>query len=266
MPYIVAHPAAAVLLRSHLGRLGVLVALVIGSVVPDLWYFAPTLVSRAETHSATALLWFCLPLGMAIYAAYNFFFRVPFLGLLPRAVASRLPAEEGIAPISWLAVMVSILVGSATHFVWDAFTHGEGLMVQALPFLRIQVAAIGRYELYIYTLLQHASTLLGISLLAWWIARWWRSSVVKMTQPPLVLSPAQRMWIFGFLAAISIAAAALSAAGADWTVMDGATLRVLARQAAFAGLSGFLLGLSLYSLFWHFAFHSRNRRWAPWIR
>lgn len=266
MPYLIAHPAAVVPLRPHLGRLGVLSALVIGSIAPDLWYFAPSLVSRAETHSATALLWFCLPVGMAIYTAYQVFFRHPLLGLLPRALSCRLATTDGFAPVSWLAVTVSILVGSATHFVWDAFTHGKGVAVQALPILRIQLAAIGSYELYVYTLLQHGSTFLGVSLLAWWIARWWRSSATTLSQPPLLLSPAQRIWVFGFLVAASIAAAALSAAAADWKVMDGAALRVVLRQSAFAGLTGFLLGLSLYSLLWHFVFRSRDHRWAPWSR
>jgi hypothetical protein len=54
VPFTLAHPAAAVPLLRPLGRRGLLSALVIGSMAPDLWYFVPFDVTRADSHSPAA--------------------------------------------------------------------------------------------------------------------------------------------------------------------------------------------------------------------
>jgi Domain of unknown function (DUF4184) len=62
VPYPFAHPAAVLLLARPMGRFAVPSALVIGSVIPDLWYFLP-FVGREASHSPAGLFWFCLPAG-----------------------------------------------------------------------------------------------------------------------------------------------------------------------------------------------------------
>jgi Domain of unknown function (DUF4184) len=64
MPFTFAHPAIAVPLLRPLGCYGVLSALVIGSLAPDLAYVLPLSVPRHKSHSLTGLLWFCLPVGL----------------------------------------------------------------------------------------------------------------------------------------------------------------------------------------------------------
>ena len=90
MPFTFAHPAAAVPLRRWLGRAGVLSALVIGSMAPDLTYFVPFGVDRASTHSLTGVLWFCLPLGVVTYYIFNFLVRPVMYVLLPPTWRDRL--------------------------------------------------------------------------------------------------------------------------------------------------------------------------------
>src|SRR5262245_39207676 len=120
MPYPFAHPAAVLPLPRLMGRLAVPSALVIGSLSPDLWYLAPPL-AREDNHGAAALLWFCLPAGLALYALFHLLLKQPLIALLSPRLAAFTPAGLPAAP--WRAVVVSLLAGALTHFAWDAATH-----------------------------------------------------------------------------------------------------------------------------------------------
>jgi hypothetical protein len=63
----------------------------------------------------------------------------PFvLQLVPDAAAQRVRPAKAMAwsPLALLPTGVSVLLASATHVVWDSFTHSMGFVVQALPVLR----------------------------------------------------------------------------------------------------------------------------------
>jgi hypothetical protein len=247
VPYLVAHPAAVVPLRAYLGRFGVLSALVLGSVAPDLWCLAPQLVSRDETHRAAALLWFCLPVGLVAYYVFHLLLKQPLLALLPPSIAARLPRTSA-APLA--AVVVSILVGAVSHLAWDAFTHADGYAVNLISLLQAHVLSTRQYELHVYTLLQHLSTLLGLALLAGWIARWWRSAPAVALGMSVSLTHCARVWIAAALLVVPSAVALWLAASALFSPLEVSTLRLLVRDAAFAGLRTFLAGLMVYSLLW----------------
>jgi hypothetical protein len=174
MPFTLAHPVAALPLRERLGRLGSVPALAIGSMIPDLAYFLPLGVSGAQSHSVPGLLWFCLPAGVLACAIYHFLLRPFVLALAPSAVSARMGPRRSIG-WSWatmLQVAISVIVGASTHLAWDSFTHSTGAMVQALPVLRRPVLLFPFYSPYIFTILQHGSTVIGMSTLAFWSIRW----------------------------------------------------------------------------------------------
>jgi hypothetical protein len=181
MPFTLAHPAAAIPLYRVLGRAGVLSALIAGSMSPDLTYFLPFEITRATSHSLTGLFLFCIPLGLVGYVLFHVLLRPPGYYLLPLLLRDRLPrlpssAWLPVAPL-W-AVLVSLLVGAATHLVWDAFTHEDGFVVAASPALRTLLWEIGGYRIFPYKGLQHGSTLIGFSLLARWGWQWYISTSV----------------------------------------------------------------------------------------
>ena len=76
--------------------------------------------------------------------------------LLP--LVERMPAPWG----NPLAVPFSVLVGSATHLVWDSFTHPGAPAVAAFPALRTRIVTISDYDVCVFNVLQHLSTALGI--------------------------------------------------------------------------------------------------------
>lgn len=195
MPFTAAHPAAILPLVRPLGRLAAPGALVVGSLAPDLAYFLPLQVGRAESHSVAGLFWFCLPVGLAAYAAFYLLVAPLVQRVLPSRVGFRLPEWAGgqLPPASFPAIAVSLLVGAVTHLVWDSFTHCNGAVVLALPVLGEPLLTWQGYTLYVFKVLQHGSTVVGIAALVWWGHAWLRST--PLPPAPDVLPPRSRVSI-----------------------------------------------------------------------
>ncbi len=62
-------------------------------------------------------------------------------------------------------IIISILIGAASHVLWDSFTHDNGYFVQTIPILQNSVEFMGR-QIPILKILQHASTLIGATAIA----------------------------------------------------------------------------------------------------
>lgn len=231
MPYTFAHPAATLLLVRPMGRFAVPSALVLGSIVPDLWHFAP-LIERAESHNAAALLWFCAPVGLALYVVYHRLLKEPLIALLPRAVSSRLgaAAAPGLPAVPWLAVIASLLAGALTHLAWDGLIQLYHHIVHGFNWPR------------------HASTALGTAVLSWWIWRWLRQAPVVAA--PTRLSPVARTCTFAALAAATAVWACSSVDASYILVSDFAAQRDFARALAIATVEGLCLGVLAYCICW----------------
>jgi hypothetical protein len=230
VPYPFAHPVAVLPLVRPMGRFAVPSALVIGSVVPDLWYFVP-FVSRADSHSAAALFWFCLPVGFAAYAMFHLLLKHPLIALLPHAVSRRLGSftSPGLPAVPWHAVIFSLLVGALTHIVWDGLTHSND------------------HAIHGHNWLQHANTALGTAILAWWV--WHKLRRAPVSAPPAELSAlARACTMLGLVAAMAISAWS----SAEWSAFDLAALRSFVRSAGMAAIQGLCLAVFAYCLLWHF--------------
>ena len=235
-----------------LGRQAVLSALVIGSMAPDFRYFLPFDLKRADTHSLSGFFWFCLPVGLLVYFVYHALLKSPMLELLPRPLAMRIAGcgTAGLPRASLRGVIASLALGVVTHLVWDATTHDGRFVDRVLPALDAAVFSIGPYEAYGYSLLQHASTLAGLGLLAWWGRRWFRDAPVAPLPRPR-FSRGAAMVMLGAVA-VAIAWIAASAAAVIWHQRAGlAETRELAKAAfGHAGATA-LLALLAYALGWH---------------
>lgn len=178
-----------------MGKVGVLSALVVGSLTPDLPYFLPLGVHRISSHSPAALFWFCLPAGLAGYLLFHSLLRPVLSFLFPPGLRSKLPV---LAPGSWLpaaplaGVLVSLLVGAVTHDVWDSFTHADGFLVRAFPPLSYLLFELDGYQVSIYKLLQHLSSLAGMTILAVWGWRWLARARPRPAEPGW--RPPERAW------------------------------------------------------------------------
>jgi len=188
MPFTPAHIVAAVPLASALGRHGVVSALAIGSMAPDLAYFLPFDVARLESHSLPALVWFCLPVGLATWAFFHVFAAPLLHDVTPRVVRERLPGawargEWPRVPIA--SVALCIVLGAMTHLVWDSFTHYGTPLTRAVPMLAMPMGEIGGVTIRPVRIAQHISTAFGLALLGVWGWRWLgRPPVEAASHPP----------------------------------------------------------------------------------
>jgi len=256
MPFTFAHPAAAVPLHRHLGRYGVVSALVIGSLSPDIGYFLPLSVAHADSHSPLGLLWFCLPVSLLGYVLFHILLKGPLLGLLPDFMLSHLQTQavgfRSFPRVSWGAVAVSSLAGATTHVVWDSFTHPTGHAAMALPFLRAYLFEVAGYPIYAYKLLQHGSTCVGLALLYFWTWRWLKQTAERPASLPITLSPAQRLLAIVAIVCIP-AVAGLWAGMKSLGPLGGvAAARTFVAAAVLSALPVFVFALVMYSAGWHF--------------
>ena len=266
MPHTAAHPAAVIPLQRLLGRRCVGSALVIGSMAPDFVYYLPLGLERAASHSLEGLLLVVLPLGLAAQALFHGLLRRPLEDLLPAPQRARLASAPQVPatlrPGYVLLVTLSLLLGGATHLLWDACTHRGGFVVQQFAPLGQSLWVVGDYDIRGYKVLQHGSTLVGLTCLALCVRAWFRrsppaSEASEDSDPP---ARARRRWIVVLLVALAALAAGLPA-GFGAPDKDGwlQHLQYFAGPALRTGTSAAVLTLLAYCLVWHAA-HRRTRQ------
>lgn len=174
MPFTLSHPAAALPLWRASRRLR-LAALVIGSMAPDFQYFLRFYTVGRFSHTPLGLLVVCLPVGWLCLWLFDRFGRRGVQALLPPAW-SLPPAPFGPYPI--LATSLALLLGAVSHVLWDGFTHPESWGTRLWPGLYTTMR-VGPLTMPLFRLLQHASTVVGLAVLA-------TAAVVWMRQQPRV--------------------------------------------------------------------------------
>ncbi|MDX2530210.1 DUF4184 family protein [Streptomyces europaeiscabiei] len=221
MPFTLSHPAAVLPLMR---RPFVPASLVAGAVAPDVPYFLDVLgvsetspqdwygplLNATETHSLGVGLVVNLPLAIGLVAAYRML-RAPITALLPSDL--RLPEPERTTGLSakvrytmWL--LVSALIGIASHLAWDSFTHGDGFLVTHVQPLR--ASALG--GLSVARLLQYASTAFGLAAVGWHL--WRRRDRLRThggTDTVARLGPVMRWSVVTLLVAAPVLGGAVNA-------------------------------------------------------
>jgi hypothetical protein len=167
--------------------------LVVGSMAPDFAYFAfPPQSLRHVGHSMEGLVLFCIPVGLAVLFAFHRYFKRPIVLLLPQPLRAKLWPHCGRFPFSpwkrtiWICLL--IYAGAVTHVAWDGFTHDNGWAVEKYPELTATILTVAAHSVTWYDLLQYASTLLGLALLAWWSWQWY-------LRAPAGRAPADPNWL-----------------------------------------------------------------------
>jgi hypothetical protein len=192
-------------------------ALVIGSVAPDLPYYLPVDLPW-ETHTASAVVTVDLLLGGLAWVVWHALLAEPALAWAPGALRARLrDVPLGLAvrvrsARGLLLTALALIVGSATHVLWDEFTHAGRWGTANLPALAGDWGPLPGYRW-----LQYASGVLGGAVLLLWLVRWWR----RAPRAPLPAAPAAwPAWTViagaGLLAGVAGAIAASDSRTAAW--------------------------------------------------
>ena len=168
MPFTVSHVAAVLPFSRPLARWRLLSATIIGSMVPDFGFLTPWRPARIETHSAVALLTFCLPVGLATFWVFQLLIKTAVDEILPNGAYARwrefaAPADIGSVK-QWVLAACGIEIGAITHLIWDAFTHEGARGVRMIPLLDDPLVDIAGHHLVGSRFLQDASSLVGLLL------------------------------------------------------------------------------------------------------
>ena len=208
VPFTLAHGAAALPFRRF--RL-VTSALVIGTFAPDFEYFLRLAPNGGFGHTLPGTFLLTLPLALLVLWLFHAFVKLPVARLLPNAIQQRLTDHLGefhFRGVSRFALVVgSILLGIATHLLWDSFTHPNTWPYRHWAFLsqRLLLPVIGLTP--VYKVLQHGSTVVGIAVLAAWLIVRYRISEPSGVVLASVPSPQRKMAILGIVTAIAIVGA-----------------------------------------------------------
>lgn len=205
MPFTGAHPLA-VLPLVHVRRLDA-TCLVVGSMSPDLLYFARGELAGTFGHTWLGLPLWCIPSTLVVAALVHFVVKWPVLLVAPSRLAAHArglvdrpwPADRSLAGLAMLPL--SATIGALTHLAWDGFTHAEGFFVQRIGVLRsdLELPVLG--ETAMHRFLQHGFSAVGLAILFYVIVRHFRRAPAR----PVPAVPRTRArWIFGGVFALGV--------------------------------------------------------------
>lgn len=208
-------------------------ALVVGCISPDFPYLINLTTVPAPGHTLAGLVPYCLPPSLIVLAVWYRWIERPILSLF-RIQAS--PKPDSAASFILLAA-VAVLVGAATHALWDSSSHSAAWLVQQNAWLRYEVANI---PLYMWN--QNLGGIFGsLGILLWYLC--WRT---RATDP----TPSTKHYFVavGIFSTLMIGFAFLANAihGSESTFQ-------YAVRSAVGALTGIGLGAVAYSAWAHFA-------------
>jgi hypothetical protein len=189
MPFTFSHPAIVLPLVRKSKHWFSTTGLVIGSLTPDFEYFMRMRMDSRISHTFQGLILFDLPLGLLLGFIFHNIVRNKLYDNLPGLLKVRV---HHFRHFNWNAyfishwgiVIVSVLVGAASHLFWDGFTHNRALFVDAIPQLNARIDLLG-FSAPLYRILQHASSVAGGLIVGFTIMRLPETSVVHARPNPI---------------------------------------------------------------------------------
>ena len=185
MPFTFSHPAIVLPLKKLFPDAFSLTGLIIGSITPDFEYFIRMKVKSIYSHSLLGLFWFDIPLALLLTFVYHNVVRNKLIANLPAFLNDRLNGFTSFDwndffKKNWFVVILSIVIGSASHLFWDSFTHPAGFFVHRLAVLQ-KGPNILRKHIPLYWILQQLSSLVGGVIVVW--------AILQLNSKPSIQSP-----------------------------------------------------------------------------
>lgn len=239
MPLTFAHPAA-VLPFSRKSRYIHFSAMVLGSMAPDFEYFLRGQPLGEIGHTFSGFLLFNLPLVTVIYYLYHIFVHQTLFNHLPVFLQDFTSGKrDSRIPLKVIVFGYSALFGMLTHVIWDSFTHKNGFMVMRLPVLNNTLSLVG-YDIPMYKLLQHGSTLFGITLIVIYMS--YRACSQKKPDHAATISTKRKIVFWSLLFLLTIVILLL------WYLIDYISIQSYG-IAVVRIIDSFLVSLLILSIF-----------------
>ncbi|MBI3474399.1 MAG: DUF4184 family protein [Acidobacteria bacterium] len=212
MPFTVAHAAAALPLR----RSGLVwSALVLGTFAPDFEYFLRLAPDVGYGHTLPGTFLLTLPLALIVLWLFHAVVKAPVVELLPASFRDRLAEDVEAFRFGGAArfamILLSILLGIATHLGWDSFTHPNTWVYRhwAILHASLKIPIIGATPLY--KLFQHGSTAIGVGILVIWLLVWRQNAKLHHESTNHRVSGRHRLTVLAVVISIALAGAVIRA-------------------------------------------------------
>lgn len=169
MPFTFAHPSVILPLARYKDTFS-FTALLMGSIVPDFEFFFSLREVENVGHKFHGIFLFDLPVAFVMCFVFHNFLRMLFVQNLPAYFQKRLlPFNDfnwnAYFRSNWTKVIYSLLIGIATHFACDAFTHDDGFIVERVSFFKSYVS-LGQTIIPFYSFLQIVLSVIGLVFVA----------------------------------------------------------------------------------------------------
>jgi len=179
----------------------------VGSISPDFGYYVGCFDMATTAHTLLGLLIVCLPTGLTLLVLIRILHR-PVANLLPQphrqAILSLPRMPQHASPMTVLYVSAAIILGAVTHNIWDSFTHRAGYVVVRWSPLQMPAFMRGTKTVWVFEVLQHASTAIGLIIVVAAYLRWLKASG---TAVPSSISDG---WRYGILISLTVISLVLS--------------------------------------------------------
>ena len=165
MPFTFSHPAIVLPLTYLPKKWYSLSGLIVGSMTPDFEYFIRMKDYSKYSHTWSGLFWFDVPLGLILIFVFHNVVRNILIEYLPFSLNIRF---SSFAKFNWnkyfqhhiLVVLISLIMGIASHIFWDSFTHSGGYFYHTLPFVEESVNILN-HQISGAPILQYVSSIIG---------------------------------------------------------------------------------------------------------
>jgi hypothetical protein len=205
MPFTLSHAAAAL----PFGKLKpIWPALVIGTFAPDLQYFIWISDEDRSGHHFPGIVLLSIPLALLLLWVFEWCVKGPMIELLPGGLQRRL--QDKLEPLSFwgwrrfASIVLWIVIGIATHIFWDQFTHSHTWITTHWPLLRSMVPVPLHAPVSVMKLLQHASTVLGMLVVAAWCVAWYRRTTPVSAASLRQLSSFRKVTVVFTMAVVAV--------------------------------------------------------------
>jgi hypothetical protein len=190
MPFTPAHASIVLPFISYNHRYVSATALVIGSMAPDFEYFIRMSVRGEYGHTVWGILFFDIPITLILALLFHGVVKQNLLSNLPVYFQSRLQPLLTFRFIPYLKkhfIVFAICagVGAASHVLWDDFTHNDGYFVKEVPLVQGYYVYIFKQHQPLWHVLQHGSTMIGLIIIAIYIAKIKPDHSAPNTRPSL---------------------------------------------------------------------------------
>jgi hypothetical protein len=250
VPFTLAHGAAALPFRRT--RLEIS-ALMTGCFTPDFLYFLRLTPRGHFGHTLPGLFLFDLPAGLAALFLFHAYARQPLSVFLPVGIRERIPSGDRrfafAPPARFALIAISVVLGAATHILWDSFTHRGYWPALHWSFLRRRVQMPLAGAVPTYKLLQHGSTVIGLAILAVWVILWYRATQPARENPELPYSAPQRFVILVIVPLVAVVAALGRAFLGDGNPLRHAKTVPFFADAGISAVTFFAIGILLCGAF-----------------